>query len=117
LRFYLWDDVPSKELKCFGVVFGHALTRGLVPESCGGAAARVRRGCARPTPKGLAGVGKSVQELLAAKRDLRLPQLLANLDRIECVFLDDIGYVQHDRDEMEVLFTFLAPRPTQSGVL
>jgi DNA replication protein DnaC len=51
-----------------------------------------------------------VQELLAAKRDLRLPQLLAKLDRFECVFLDDIGYVQHDRDEMEVLFTFLAER-------
>jgi len=47
-----------------------------------------------------------VQELLAAKRDLRLPQVLAKLDPFECVFLDDIGYVQHDRDEMEVLFTF-----------
>ena len=51
-----------------------------------------------------------VQELLAAKRDLRLPQLLAKLDRFACVILDDIGYVQHDRDEMEVLFTFLAER-------
>ena len=38
-----------------------------------------------------------VQELLAAKRDLHLPQLLAKLDRYECVFLDDIGYVQHDQ--------------------
>jgi DNA replication protein DnaC len=35
---------------------------------------------------------------------------LARLDRYACVFLDDIGYVQHDRDEMEVLFTFLAER-------
>ena len=51
-----------------------------------------------------------VQELLAAKRDLRLPELLAKLDRYACVILDDIGYVQHDRDEMEVLFTFLAER-------
>jgi len=50
-----------------------------------------------------------VQELLAAKRDLRLPQVLAKLDRFECVFLDDIGYVQHDRDEMEVLFTCWRP--------
>jgi DNA replication protein DnaC len=48
-----------------------------------------------------------VQQLLAAKRDLRLPQELAKLDRFACVFLDDIGYVQQDRDEMEVLFTFL----------
>ena len=57
-----------------------------------------------------------VQELLAAKRDLRLPQLLAKLDRYECVFLDDIGYVQHDRDEMEVLFTFLAERYERRSV-
>jgi DNA replication protein DnaC len=57
-----------------------------------------------------------VQDLLAAKRDLRLPQVLAKLDRCECVFLDDIGYVQHDRDEMEVLFTFLAERYERRSV-
>src|SRR3954451_23926548 len=57
-----------------------------------------------------------VQELLAAKRDLRLPHLLAKLDRFECVFLDDIGYVQHSRDEMEVLFTFLAERYERRSV-
>src|SRR5919202_3823597 len=57
-----------------------------------------------------------VQELLAAKRDLRLPHALAKLDRYECVFLDDIGYVQHDRDEMEVLFPFLAERYERRSV-
>jgi DNA replication protein DnaC len=57
-----------------------------------------------------------VQELLAAKRDLRLPHALAKLDRYDCVFLDDIGYVQHDRDEMEVLFTFLAERYERRSV-
>ncbi len=51
-----------------------------------------------------------VQRLLAAKRDLRLPQELARLDRFPCLVLDDIGYVQHDRDEMEVFFTLLADR-------
>lgn len=51
-----------------------------------------------------------VQRLLAAKRDLRLPQMLAQLDRCEWLILDDIGYVQHERDEMEVLFTLLAER-------
>lgn len=35
-----------------------------------------------------------VQQLLTAKRDLRLPQELAKLDRIACLMLDDIGYVQ-----------------------
>jgi DNA replication protein DnaC len=57
-----------------------------------------------------------VQRLLAAKRDLRLPQELAKLDRFACVFLDDIGYVQQDREEMEVLFTFLAQRYERRSV-
>src|SRR5262249_5457362 len=57
-----------------------------------------------------------VQQLLVAKRDLRLPQALAQLDRFACVILDDIGYVQHDRDEMEVLFTFLAERYERRSV-
>lgn len=57
-----------------------------------------------------------IQELLAAKRDLRLPHALARLDRFDCVFLDDIGYVQHDRDEMEVLFTFLSERYERRSV-
>ncbi len=51
-----------------------------------------------------------MQGLLCAKRDLRLPQMLSSLDRFELLILDDIGYVQHDRDEMEVLFTLLAER-------
>lgn len=57
-----------------------------------------------------------VQRLLAAKRDLRLPHLLAQLDRFACLILDDIGYVQHDRDEMEVLFTLLAERYERRSV-
>jgi len=58
-----------------------------------------------------------VQRLLAAKRDLRLPQELARLDKFACVILDDIGYVQHDRDEMEVLFTFLSERYETRSVM
>jgi DNA replication protein DnaC len=58
-----------------------------------------------------------VQRLLAAKRDLRLPQELAKLDKYACVILDDIGYIQHDRDEMEVLFTFLSERYERKSVL
>ena len=57
-----------------------------------------------------------VQRLLAAKRDLRLPQELAKLDRFACVFLDDIGYVQQDREEMEVLFTDLSERYERRSV-
>lgn len=58
-----------------------------------------------------------VQRLLAAKRDLRLAQELTKLDRYECLVLDDIGYVQHDRDEMEVLFTLLAERYERKSVI
>ncbi len=58
-----------------------------------------------------------VQRLLAAKRDLRLPQELSKLDKFACVILDDIGYIQHDRDEMEVLFTFLAERYERKSVM
>jgi DNA replication protein DnaC len=58
-----------------------------------------------------------VQRLLAAKRDLCLPRELAKLDRFACLILDDIGYVQHDRDEMEVLFTLLAERYERRSVI
>jgi DNA replication protein DnaC len=61
--------------------------------------------------------GSLVQQLLAAKRDLRLPKAIAKLDRFECLILDDIGYVQHDRDEMEVLFTLLAERYERKSVV
>nr|WP_309244029.1 ATP-binding protein [Caballeronia sp. EK] len=58
-----------------------------------------------------------MQRLLAAKRDLRLPRELAKLDRFECLILDDIGYLQHDRDEMEVLFTPLAERHERKSIV
>jgi len=57
-----------------------------------------------------------MQRLLAAKRDLRLPQELAKLHRYACLVLDDIGYVQHNQDEMEVLFTLLSDRYEQRSV-
>ena len=60
---------------------------------------------------------KLVQQLLAAKRDLVLEQLLGRLDRFDVVILDDLGYVQQDRDEMEVLFTFLAERYERKSVM
>ena len=58
-----------------------------------------------------------VQELLAAKRDLRLPKAMDKLMRFDCLILDDIGYVQQDREEMEVLFTLLAERYERSSVI
>lgn len=60
--------------------------------------------------------GTLVQRLLAAKRDLRLPQALAQLDRYAFLVLDDTGYVQHDQDEMEVLFAVLSERYERKSV-
>ena len=51
-----------------------------------------------------------VQELLIAKRELRLSRLLTRLSKYRPLIIDDIGYVQQDREEMEVLFTLLAER-------
>lgn len=51
-----------------------------------------------------------VERLLAAKKVLELEGLLRKLDSFEVMILDDIGYVQQSRDEMEVLFTFLSER-------
>lgn len=53
---------------------------------------------------------KLVGRLLAAKRDYELERELRRLDSFDVVILDDIGYVQQSREEMEVLFTFLAER-------
>jgi DNA replication protein DnaC len=58
-----------------------------------------------------------VQRLLAAKRDLRLPAELTKLAGFAALILDDIGYVQHSREEMEVLFTLLADRYEKRSVL
>ena len=58
-----------------------------------------------------------VQELLVAKRDLKLPRLLRRLSGYEALILDDLGYVQQSREEMEVLFTLLAERYERGSVL
>ena len=58
-----------------------------------------------------------VQQLLRAKKELRLPQLLKRLSRFEALIIDDIGYVQHNREEMEVLFILLSERYEKGSVL
>ncbi len=58
-----------------------------------------------------------VQELLVAKRDLDLARILKRLGRFEGLVIDDIGYVQQSREEMEVLFTLLADRYERGSVM
>jgi DNA replication protein DnaC len=58
-----------------------------------------------------------VGQLLRAKRDLELDRELRRLDRFEVIILDDLGYVQQSREEMEVLFTLLAERYERRSVV
>ena len=58
-----------------------------------------------------------VQNLLIAKRDLALDKELRRLDRFDAVILDDLGYIQQEREEMEVLFTFLGERYERRSVI
>lgn len=58
-----------------------------------------------------------VQDLLAAKKELKLASILKKLSRFQALIIDDIGYVQHSREEMEVLFTLLAHRYERGTVM
>jgi len=58
-----------------------------------------------------------VQDLLIAKRDLKLSRYLKRLSKFEVVIIDDLGYVQQNREEMEVLFTLLAERYERGSVM
>ncbi len=58
-----------------------------------------------------------VQDLLIAKRDLRLARALKRLSGFDAILIDDIGYVQQNREEMEVLFALLADRYERGSVL
>ena len=58
-----------------------------------------------------------VQDLLVAKRDLRLSKEIKKLARYDGLIIDEMGYVQQSREEMEVLFTLLAERYERGSVL
>src|SRR5664279_4561892 len=58
-----------------------------------------------------------VQDLLVAKRDLRLSKEIKKLARHDGLIIDEMGYVQQSREEMEVLFTLLSERYERGSVL
>lgn len=60
---------------------------------------------------------KLVQDLLRKKQELLLSEALKKLDRYAIILIDDIGYVQQNRAEMEVLFSFLAYRYERGSVM
>jgi DNA replication protein DnaC len=58
-----------------------------------------------------------LQELLIAKRDLKLSRLIKKYSRYEGMIIDDLGYIRQTRGEMEVVFTLLAARYERGSVL
>ena len=58
-----------------------------------------------------------VQDLLVAKKELSLSKKLKRLSRYDVLIIDDLGYVQQNREEMEVLFTLLAERYERGSVM
>lgn len=60
---------------------------------------------------------KLIQKLLEAKRALALEAALKKLGAYDVVIVDDLGYVQQSREEMEVLFTFFAERYERRSVM
>ena len=60
---------------------------------------------------------KLVQNLLIAKKELELEKQLNKYNKFDVIIIDDLGYVQHSKEEMEVLFTFLAERYEQKSLM
>ena len=58
-----------------------------------------------------------VQKLQAAKRDLKLPQMLQKLDRFDCLILDDFGYVKKSEQETSALFELICERYERRSLL
>ncbi len=58
-----------------------------------------------------------VEMLLKAKKELLLERILKRLDSFDAVIIDDIGYIQQDRHQTEVLFTFLSERYERKSVM
>lgn len=58
-----------------------------------------------------------VQRLLVAKRELRLERFIRSLDKYEALIIDDIGYVEQSREEMEVLFSLFAERYERGSIM
>jgi len=49
-----------------------------------------------------------MERLLRAREELRLEKELKRLDKFDLVIIDELGYMEHRRDEMELFFHFLA---------
>jgi len=55
--------------------------------------------------------------LIEHGKELELTKKLRKLSNFDAVIIDDLGYVQQSREEMEVLFTFMADRYEQGSLM
>ena len=58
-----------------------------------------------------------VQRMLIAKRELRLERFIKSLAKYDALIIDDIGYVEQGREEMEVLFSLFAERYERGSII
>lgn len=61
--------------------------------------------------------GRLLQELLSAKRDLVLPRFIKKLTGYDGLIIDDIGYVQQSKEEVEVLFALISECYERTSIL
>jgi DNA replication protein DnaC len=60
---------------------------------------------------------KLIQDLLKAKKELKLHGLIKKLDRFEILIIDDISYTACSREETDVLFQLLSERYEMRSIL
>jgi len=58
-----------------------------------------------------------IERLLNAKNELRLEKELKRLERFEAIIIDELGYTEHRREEMEVFFLLLSARYERGTVM
>lgn len=81
------------------------------------AASLAREWCLRGRETFFISAAALVQELLKAKRDLKLNSLLKKLDKFEALIIDDLSYIPQEREETDVLFVLLAERYERRSVV
>ena len=55
--------------------------------------------------------------MLVAKQELRLERFIKSLAKYDALIIDDIGYVEQNREEMEVLFSLFAERYERGSII
>ena len=60
---------------------------------------------------------KLMQELLDAKTKYQLPKMIKKLTSYDALIIDDIGYIEQSKEEVEVLFTLISESYEKTSIL